>query len=212
MSTTEFKNRRILVVDDNPAIHDDFGKILSSEDEHKQALDDLESELFGGERNERVHFEYEIDSAFQGDDGVRLVSGAIESERPYAMAFVDMRMPPGCNGVEAIEKMWEVDADLQVVVCTAYSDYTWTEMVQRLGPTDRLLILKKPFDNVEVCQLALALTEKYHLRSQAKLRLEDLEHIVEKRTCELQSEIDERKRVEVELRGPLGAGQASGDA
>jgi signal transduction histidine kinase len=79
------------------------------------------------------------------------------------MAFLDVRMPPGWDGVETAKHLWEVEPDLQIVICTAFSDYTWQDTVAALGRTDRLLILKKPFDRVEVCQLASALTEKWNL-------------------------------------------------
>ncbi|HUZ08414.1 MAG TPA: response regulator, partial [Candidatus Paceibacterota bacterium] len=121
------KNRRILVIDDNHAIHDDFRKILSPA-AAETALDAKEAELFGspippGRTVEPVR--YEIDSAYQGQDGVLLVKQAREAGRPYAMAFVDVRMPPGMDGVETARTIWDLDPDLQVVLCTAYSDYSW---------------------------------------------------------------------------------------
>ena len=80
-------------------------------------------------------------------------------------------MPPGWDGVETIEKLWQVDSELQTVICTAFADYSWQEMVARLGRSDRLLILKKPFDPIEVRQLASALTEKWNLSRREKLAL-----------------------------------------
>ena len=88
------------------------------------------------------------------------------------MAFVDVRMPPGWDGVETTAKIWQKYPDLQVVICTAYSDYSWEEMLKKLGYSDRLVILKKPFDNIEVLQLAISMTEKWRLYQQAKLRLD----------------------------------------
>src|SRR5437016_6107206 len=127
--------------------------------------------------------------------------------RPYAMAFVDVRMGPGWDGIETTAKLWEADPDLQVVICTAHSDYSWDGMVAKLGHSDRLVILKKPFDNVEVQQLANALTQKWRLLQQAKVKLEDLEKLVGARTeqlqtanVQLQAEIAERKQVESALR------------
>ncbi len=76
------------------------------------------------------------------------------------MAFVDVRMPPGWDGVETTARIWEKYSDLQVVICTAYSDYSWEDMLKRLGYSDRLVILKKPFDTIEVLQLAISMTEK----------------------------------------------------
>ena len=71
-----------------------------------------------------------------------------------------MRMPPGWDGVETIEHLWHVDPELQVVLCTAFSDLAWDYVIQRLGHSDQLLILRKPFHAIEVWQLASALTQK----------------------------------------------------
>src|ERR1700726_3322418 len=92
-----------------------------------------------------------------------------------ALAFVDVRMPPGWDGIETTCKIWEKYPDLQVVICTAYSDYSWEEMLKTLGSSDRMVILKKPFDNIEVLQLAISITEKWRLYQQAKLRLENID-------------------------------------
>jgi len=127
-----------------------------------------------------------VDSAYQGQEGVLLAQKALQGGLPYAMAFVDVRMPPGWDGVETTLKLWELDPDLQVVLCTAYSDYSWGEMFEKLGGRDGLLILKKPFDAVEALQLAQALTEKWWLHQQAQRKMEDLEARVAERTRELQ--------------------------
>jgi two-component system cell cycle sensor histidine kinase/response regulator CckA len=182
------KNRRILIIDDNHAIHDDFRKILSSPTVAAAALDVTEAELFGKPAPQGGtvrQIRYEIDSAYQGQDGVLLVKQALEAGRPYAMAFVDVRMPPGMDGVETTRKIWELDPDLQVVLCTAYSDYSWDEMFEKLGQHDGLLILKKPFDTVEALQMTHALTEKWQLHQQARQKMEQLESMVAGRTQEL---------------------------
>ncbi len=89
------------------------------------------------------------------------------------MAFVDVRCLPGGTGSRPPAKIWERYSDLQVVICTAYSDYSWEDMLRTLGYSDRLVILKKPFDNIEVLQLAISMTEKWRLYQQAKHRLDD---------------------------------------
>lgn len=160
------KNRRILVVDDNRGIHEDFRKILASAP-NPPGLAEIEAALFGLEPEEAIEH-YTIDSAFQGPQGADMVKSAAETDVPYAVAFVDMRMPPSWDGVQTIEKIWEVDRDVQVVLCTAYSDYSWSELQKRLGVTDRLLLLKKPFDVAEVRQLACALTEKWQMARHAE--------------------------------------------
>ncbi len=179
------KNQRILVIDDSRAIHDDFRKILSSGGA-STAMQSAEAVLFGPPDDEVAPTAFELDSAYQGQEGFELVKLAVAQGRPYAMAFVDVRMPPGWDGIETIEKVWSVCPDLQVVVCTAYSDYSWTEMMQKLGHTDKLLILKKPFDNIEVLQLATALIEKWDLVHQVRNQMEHWEGLVRERTQELQ--------------------------
>jgi len=176
---------RLLIIDDNRSIHDDFHKILDQRDADV-ALAEAETAFLGEAALFTPRITYDIDDAFQGQEGLELVVKALHERRPYDVAFVDMRMPPGWDGVETIERLWERDAALQIVICTAYSDYTWAEIIERLGRNDNLLILKKPFDNVEVSQLAVALTEKRHLARQAAMKMEQLEALVELRTQTLQ--------------------------
>jgi PAS domain S-box-containing protein len=178
-------NRRVLVIDDNPAIHDDFRKILTPSSAAVTALDAAELAVFGSGETAAPQTRVEITSAYQGQEGVALVKQAQEAGRPFALAFVDVRMPPGWDGVETARRIWELDADIQVVLCTAYSDYSWSEMYQKLGQRDGLLILKKPFDAVEALQLTHALTAKWQLHQQARRKMEALEGAVAERTREL---------------------------
>ena len=184
MNINPNQNHRILVIDDNRSIHEDFKKILGK----KKMPDNLaadEAALFGEEAPRLELPEFQIDSAFQGKEGLELIEKSLAENRPYAMAFVDVRMPPGWDGVETTAKIWQKYPDLQVVICTAYSDYSWEDMLKKLGYSDRLVILKKPFDNIEVLQLAISMTEKWRLYYQAKMRLDDLEQMVQNRTSEL---------------------------
>ncbi len=178
------KNLRILVVDDNRSIHGDFRKILAGENPADKALA-IEAALFGETTDARKTVHFELDSAYQGKEGFEMVQRARAEGRPFAMAFMDVRMPPGWDGIETTARIWEVDPEIQIVICTAYSDYSWDQMSEKLGQPDKLLILKKPFDNIEALQLAIALTEKWHLARQARSQLENLERLVEERTREL---------------------------
>ncbi|MEO6848105.1 MAG: response regulator [Chthoniobacterales bacterium] len=182
----EVSNQRILVIDDNRAIHQDFQKIFTSGRGGDSALSQAESVLFGATESQAPRLSFEIDSAFQGQEGVSLINQAQMENRPYAMAFVDIRMPPGLDGVETVAKIWEQNPDVQIVICSAYSDYSWSEMLEKLGHSDRWVILKKPFDNIEALQLASALTEKWQLVQDARRRMEDLEQRVKERTHDLQ--------------------------
>ncbi|MFD2271711.1 response regulator [Undibacterium arcticum] len=163
-------NRRILVIDDTPSIHQDFQKILGSDRDSEAALASSEAALFGDAPTVRQAFE--LDSAYQGQEALAMVICALAENRPYAMAFIDMRMPPGWDGVETIERLWQVDPQLQIALCTAYSDYSWETMSERLELGDRLLILKKPFDNIEIRQMANALTVKWQMTQDAALKNE----------------------------------------
>jgi two-component system, cell cycle sensor histidine kinase and response regulator CckA len=173
MKSTELKlNRRILLVDDNASIHADYRNILSPDNSGEAAANEMEAILFEDDKPEELGFE--LDSAYQGQEGFEMVKRALKENRPYAMAFVDVRMPPGWDGIETIARIWEVDPELQIVVCTAYADYSWDEMRAKVGQPDSLLVLKKPFDNIEVQQLAHALTKKWLLNLQARLQLAEL--------------------------------------
>lgn len=167
-------NLRVLVIDDNLSIHDDFRKILQPETE-TPVLDETRASLFGGEPLLKALVRFELDYADQGQAALALVQMAHQEGRPYAVAFVDMRMPPGWDGLETIERVWEVDPEIQTVICTAYTDHSWDDIIRRLGYDDRLLILQKPFSSVEVSQLATSLTSKWNVARQARQRLEAAE-------------------------------------
>ncbi len=187
MNTSPFeKNLRVLVADDNRSIHADFQKILAAPAETSEAAS-MEEVLFGDSPASASAIRFEVDSAYQGREAIDLVTKALAEGRPYAMAFMDVRMPPGLDGIETTERIWQIDPDIQIVICTAYSDYSWDDMIRRLGHSDKLLILKKPFDNVEALQLATSLTEKWRLARQARCQLADLEKLVEERTQELRA-------------------------
>jgi len=152
------ERHRILVVDDNPAIHEDFRKIFCTGGSQESMVEQTAALLFdetpssGDALTERI----EIVSAFQGKEGLEKIHEAAAEQHPYVLAFVDVRMPPGWDGLETTVRIWEAFPDQQVVLCTAFSDYTWEELSRRLGHSDRLFVLKKPFDVAEVRQLAVA--------------------------------------------------------
>lgn len=179
----DFFNNRILIIDDNESIHADFKKALSLTENNSNAdLDALENILVGKQKDTEIFPILQIDSAYQGQTGLEAVQNAINKGLPYAVAFVDIRMPPGWDGVETIEKIWKVDPNIQTVICTAYSDYSWEELFKRIGHSDRLLIIKKPFDIVEIRLFAFALTKKWMLSQQASLKVEQLQNLVTQKT------------------------------
>ena len=179
MSTTV---RNILVVDDNPSFHEDFRKIFRGITPANSGLDAAAAQLFGTEAEKRtVH--YELDFASQGQEGLEKVRNAMANHRPYALAFLDVQMPPGWDGIETMSRIWEIAPELQIVICTAYSTDGLADIITRVGRSDRFVVLKKPFDSIEVMQLANTFGEKWHLLK----------------------EVNERKRVEEHLRAREGA-------
>ncbi|MBI2377940.1 MAG: response regulator [Deltaproteobacteria bacterium] len=202
------KPQRILIVDDNPEIHTDFKKLLEQR-ETASELDSMDAELFGSEAPVDVPAQMsELSSAYQGVEAVELVRAARSQGDPFSVAFVDVRMPPGIDGVATTRLILAADPEVQVVICSAYSDYTWTEMIATLGATDRMIVLRKPFEPIEVRQLALALCQKWVLGRRAALRTEELEALIKQRTAaleraveELREEMARRERMEATVRG-----------
>lgn len=211
-STLNFSNsestilgrHRILIVDDNRAIHDDFRKILVPEINDGFAED--EAAFFGTESTSPTECPFELSYASQGSDALEMVIQSRTDDQPFSLIFMDVRMPPGWDGIETTGRIWEVDPDVQIVICTAYSDYSWDHMVTKLGRSDRLLILKKPFDTIEVIQIAHSLTAKWTLLQGSRRQQQSLEVAVQLRTSELESaksalegEIIERQKILGEL-------------
>jgi CheY-like chemotaxis protein len=160
---------RVLVIDDDRDTHELLRRMLIKSnptgDEHVSSYSQMPC--------------FEVDSAYQGEEGLGLVGKSLQQNRPYSLAFVDVRMPPGWDGIETIRKIWEKYRDLQVVICTAYSDYSWGDMVENLGHLDRIVILNKPFEKIEIVQLAVSLTAKWQSKQRAKLRMDNLEKLVQ---------------------------------
>ncbi len=196
-SNSEKDRFRIIVIDDNKDIHKDFSLVLGRV-EKSQELEDLENELFGGtvaeSREKEIEEDYIISYASQGEEGYNIIKDHFEEGKQFSLAFVDMRMPPGWDGLTTIEQIWEIDPAMQVVICTAYSDFSWEEITRRLGNTDNLLILKKPFDYAEVLQMASALTGKWLLARKASLKMKDMEVMVEEKTRALMEAKDQAEK------------------
>jgi DNA-binding response OmpR family regulator len=182
MTNLEYSSTpRILIIDDNPSIHRDFELVLL-DNARNPALEADERRMYGDPARPPISKPAcTLDHALSGLEGVEKVKHAVAEEHPYQVAFVDIRMP-GIDGVETIGQVWQIDPSIQIVICTAYADYSWEDLARRLGPTDKLLLLKKPFDNIEVTLLASTLTEKWFLAKQAALKLEQMELLVARRT------------------------------
>ena len=134
---------KILVIDDNPAIYQDFCKMLVGNREHANHIEDiakLELKIFNKKSDHTPTHHFNLKYAADGEEGVKKIKKAVDDNEPYALAFVDVRMPPGWDGIETIKQIWKLDKKIQIVVCTAYSDYTWDETMMHLGHMNNLLI------------------------------------------------------------------------
>lgn len=215
--------RRVLIVDDTKAIHDDFHRTLQADPRAGMEIDELTSAVFGEVEEVDHSLKLELHHAFQGQEAIDMVGDARARGDSYALVFMDVRMPPGMDGVEATVELLKIDPHVQVVICSAYSDHSWKDFRECFGMSDRVLILKKPFDTVEVRQLAASLTLKWALVREAAQREEGLARLVDARTSELEAvnaslrlEMESRQRAEEELRlaqkleavGQLAAGVA----
>ena len=194
------KNRqRILLVDDDESIHEDIESVLSiNKNNSDMELRQMEDDLFGSSTIEpEVLSEtiYDIDHAYQGEEAIQMVDDAQKAGDPYSLVFMDVRLPPGMDGIEAIQRIWEDHPYTEMVICTAFRDYSWDQIVRNLGNTDNLLFLKKPFDITALKQTALTLTTKWDLRREAMAYTDNLEQEVQARTKELQELVKEHKRM-----------------
>lgn len=152
--------RRILIIDDNASIHDDYRRVLCPS-MNAAALQEIEDGLFGvstdaasasGQPN------FVLETALQGEQALAMVQQAIREGRRYSMAFVDMRMPPGWDGLRTIEELRKVDPTLACVVCSAYSDYTREQITQRLELHEGFLFIRKPFEPEDIRNVAIQMT------------------------------------------------------
>lgn len=145
------KGRRLLLIDDQPSIHDAFRSILRLVLRNMPDLDDMELALFGEPTQApdlltpTDNVAYHIESAYQGEDGLRLLIRSLMNQDHFDAAVVDMCMPPGWDGIETIRQLWSVHPDLKIIVCTAHSAYSWPDVIALLGRTDQLSLLPKPF-------------------------------------------------------------------
>lgn len=187
---------RILLVDDNESIHEDIRNILSMfKNEESNERNQLEDILFNHkEKSLSNKFDnipiFQIESAYQGKEAIYKVKQALEDKFPYSLIFIDVRMPPGLDGIKTIKEIWQIIPSTEIVIFTAYSDYSWSDIINELGYTDHLQFIRKPFDAVAIQQTTLSLTKKWELDRQNHEHIQQLEEAVDIRTRELQTMIE----------------------
>lgn len=204
---------RILITDDNSAIHEDIESILGQNQIGNQELDDLSSELFGNGENDSKSdmnpiVSYTIEHAYSGEEAIKKVAAANAENNPYALLFMDVRMPPGMDGIVAVQKIWEKYPNTEIIICSAYSDYSWDNIIKIYGKTDKLMFLQKPFNRIAIQQMAISMTTKWELQNELRDLIQNLDTKVEKRTRELKIALEKTKQAQKETEKAAAAAAA----
>ena len=164
-------NARVLIVDDQRDIHDDFEEMLLA---RAAAADDLAASFLGAEEPDHHLPEFELLHAMGGEEACELVARAARDERPIAVAYIDIRMPPGIDGVTAVRRIRRVDRAIEIVLMTAYTETSLADIVQDMELLHKLLYIRKPFAREEVQQITLALVKKWNLERELEARRRQL--------------------------------------
>jgi diguanylate cyclase (GGDEF)-like protein len=162
---------RVLVVDDELGIREAFCEALASPTERSgsREVERLRARLFDRElRAVDSRATFDVHTADRAEAGVEAVRALATSGQRFDVAFLDMRMPPGPDGIWTASAMRALDPDLDIVIATAYSDVDPAEISDRIPPVDKLFYVQKPFHAHEVRQLAVAIGSK--ARAEARIR------------------------------------------
>lgn len=163
----EFKqdwNYRVLVVDDQREIHQDFEEMLTP-GLTGSSTDDL-AEAFAPEVDESFLPKFQLLHARGGSEAYDIVKAAIEADDPIAVAYIDIRMPPGMDGIETTRRIRTVDTNIEIVLMSAYTDKSLSDIVREMELLHKLLYIRKPFAREEIQQITLSLAEKWNVESE----------------------------------------------
>ena len=160
-------NARVLIVDDQKDIHDDFEEMLPA---RAAAANELAASFLDGEEPDRHLPELELLHAMGGGEACELVARAARDGRPIAVAYIDIRMPPGIDGVETVRRIRRVDRAIETVLMTAHADMSLADLFRDMELLHKLLYIRKPFAREEVQQITLALVEKWNLERELDAR------------------------------------------
>ncbi len=171
-------NRRILVIDDDREIWLSYQKVLLPAGDNSPGKQMARLLGRGKERTAGTPT-FELLFAPQGKEGFAMVEDALRLDEPFALIFVDIRMPPGWDGMETAAKIRAIDPNVEIVIVTAYSDRSQEEIVQVVGAPDKLLFFRKPFDADELQQIAISLTAKWNLSRLEEEQRRDLQTVLQ---------------------------------
>ena len=154
-------NNRVLIVDDQPEIHRDFSELLRPR--FAKTTSDHLAAMFEPEEPQRLMPNIELIDATSGEQACQIITSAQESNTPIAVAFIDIRMPPGIDGVETIRRVRQIDREIEIVIMTAYSDKPLPEIIRDMELLHKLLYIRKPFAREEIQQMTLSLLGKWNV-------------------------------------------------
>ena len=173
MKSNDSWNYRVLIVDDQEEIHNDFAEMLAS-GLTKKATDELAA-AFVAQSDKPALPQFELSHATSGEEACTMVQAAQEANRPFALAYVDVRMPPGADGIETVRQIRQFEQDIEVVIMTAYSDKTLPEIVNDMELLHKLLYIRKPFSREEIQQITLSLVGKWNIEQELAKHQRELE-------------------------------------
>lgn len=153
-------NTRVLIVDDQDEIHEDFSEMLQA-GRGKGAADELAASFLEEERPFLPDFE--LLHASSGEEACRMVEDSRDAGRPIAAAYVDIRMPPGIDGIETVRRIRKVDRDVEIVIMTAYTDKSLPDIIEDMELLHKVLYIRKPFAPEEIQQITLSLVGKWNI-------------------------------------------------
>ena len=200
------KNRRILVIDDDREIWKAYTLILEPKIPQPGSVKEQMDQLLGSKESERHHdAPYQVSYAGQGKEGFTQVEKALAEHAPFAVAFIDVRMPPGWDGMKTASRIRQLDQNIEIVIVTAYSDRSCEEIIREVGSPDKLLFIRKPFDPEELKQLAVSLTEKWNIaRREEAQRLELQEKIIALKNSQQQQQTLQKKLLQAQKMEAIG--------
>ena len=167
MELKEHWNYRVLIVDDEAGIHSDFKDMLNPNRGRTLPAALAEAFLDKVPENKTVFLpNFELLHATSGEEAQDIICTAKASNRPIAVAYIDVRMPPGIDGVEAIRRIRQIEKDVEMVIMTAYTDKPLPEIVRDMELLNKLLYIRKPFAPEEVQQITLSLVERWNVEQE----------------------------------------------
>lgn len=206
ISNQQYTKMRIIASDDEQKILNLYKEMLTLETVPEHQLSETD-EIYGKRRINPPFLKFELVTCTRGEEAIQLVKDSLIANDPFCVAFIDVRMPEGPDGVSIAEQIRKLDPYVEIVIVTGFSDYSPDEIARRVPPTDKLFYLYKPFGVYEIQQFAIALGTKWHVDQGIRKAYDELERRVAERTAELarvneelKRDIARRKKVETALK------------